>query len=52
MPVTKSMDYEKNGRKELIFTQVSGLGPRAWLTQRANIPAGKDGARLRLMPCL
>ena len=35
------MDWEAHGRKELLFSQIIGVGPRAFLTMRANIPAGR-----------
>ena len=42
-PPEKQMNYEKNGRGELIFQQVIGVGVKAFMTDRANIKPGRDG---------
>ena len=43
-PKTKmNYDYDKNGRKELLFAEICGVEPNPFLTNRANIPPGKDG---------
>ena len=43
-----NMNWEVNGRKELLLSQIIGMGSKAFLTNRANIPPnkyGKGGAR-------
>ena len=42
-PPEKQMNYEKNGRGELILQQVIGVGVKAFMTDRANIKPGRDG---------
>ena len=36
------LDWDVNGRKELLFAQIIGLGTKPFLTNRANIPVGRD----------
>lgn len=38
-----SMDWNVNERKELLFSQVIGVGPKAFISNRANIKPDKDG---------
>ena len=46
-PVSKKMDWNKNNRKEMLFSQIVNAGPKAFLTNRANLPAKGSQAALK-----
>jgi len=46
-PALKKMDWNQNNRKEMLMAQIVSAGPKAFLTNRANLPPKGSQAALK-----